>query len=301
MTHLACAIVRNRLSPFTDQELPIDEQIAIESHLYTCAACAAQADELRLVGHALRDRTSGAHGDSARDLAGLAANVVSRLRAERDQSVVNRVGRLFDDWHLVWAGAGATAATFLCAAAINAMLLFTAQMRPDSLAAILAGLASVGSNANPAWLAQSMLAPRADVDTVMPAAVVNHGRSEDVMFALAAVVTREGTLSNLELVGQDGRFSRSVRGTRQDLLDVLDAAATARFEPARYGGSPVAVNMIWLLAQTTVRGKARVDDGWQSGAAVPAIRPAVKESPVGAGPAGATKPARRSSIGVVGV
>jgi hypothetical protein len=35
---------------------------------------------------------------------------------------------------------------------------------------------------------------------------------------------------------------------------VLDAAALARFEPARSGGSPVAVtNMIWLLEHLTVR------------------------------------------------
>ena len=41
----------------------------------------------------------------------------------------------------------------------------------------------------------------------------------------------------------------------QAILDLLDAAAQTRFEPARAGGSPVAVNMVWLLAQTKVRAR----------------------------------------------
>jgi hypothetical protein len=33
----------------------------------------------------------------------------------------------------------------------------------------------------------------------------------------------------------------------------MDAVSRARFEPALFDGSPVAVNMIWLVAHTTVR------------------------------------------------
>ncbi|HXE80274.1 MAG TPA: hypothetical protein VNK41_05965, partial [Vicinamibacterales bacterium] len=43
------------------------------------------------------------------------------------------------------------------------------------------------------------------------------------------------------------------------LLELLDAAAQTRFEPARAGGSPVAVNVIWLMAHTTVVGKHEAD------------------------------------------
>jgi hypothetical protein len=39
------------------------------------------------------------------------------------------------------------------------------------------------------------------------------------------------------------------------MLEVLEAASQARFEPARAGGAPVAVNVVWLLAHTTVVGK----------------------------------------------
>ena len=289
MTQLACGVVRELLSAFVDQELAVEEQIAVELHLHTCPFCAAEAESLREVGQVLRETGADARGDRC-DLAGLATGVVSRLRAECDQSIASRFERLFDDWHLVWAAVGATAATLLCAVVVNALLLLTTQMRPNSMAAVLAGLASVGSNANPAWLSGSILVPRVDADTVMPAAIVNHGRSEDAMFALAAVVTREGTLSNVELLGRDGRFNPRIQRNRQDLLDLLDAAATARFEPARYAGSPVAVNVIWLLAHTTVRGRA-----------IPVVRPADKESPAGPLPLGAGRRSRRSSLGIVGV
>ena len=35
---------------------------------------------------------------------------------------------------------------------------------------------------------------------------------------------------------------------------MLGAMSQARFEPARVAGLPVAVNMVWLVAHTTVRG-----------------------------------------------
>jgi hypothetical protein len=39
------------------------------------------------------------------------------------------------------------------------------------------------------------------------------------------------------------------------VLSMLDAISRSRLEPARFGGSPVAVNLVWLLAHTTVKGK----------------------------------------------
>jgi len=33
----------------------------------------------------------------------------------------------------------------------------------------------------------------------------------------------------------------------------MDAVSRARFEPAQVAGLPVAVNMVWLVARTTVR------------------------------------------------
>ncbi len=70
-------------------------------------------------------------------------------------------------------------------------------------------------------------------------------REQDV--ALAAVVTREGTIAGLEVLLADGHDA-------EVMLSLLDVAAAVRFEPASFAGSPVAVNMVWLFAHTTVRG-----------------------------------------------
>ena len=43
--------------------------------------------------------------------------------------------------------------------------------------------------------------------------------------------------------------------SRPQLFAWLDAAAQTKFEPARAGDTPVAVNVVWLLAQTRVRGR----------------------------------------------
>jgi hypothetical protein len=127
-----------------------------------------------------------------------------------------------------------------------------------------------------------MAMPRADADMVMPAAVFNHGRdSDDAVLALSAVVTREGMVSNVELLGSDGRVhDAALQRDSRELLEILDVASTARFEPARYEGVPVAVNLVWVLAHTTVRAKTpAVAEQWHVPAVVapPVARPATKD------------------------
>jgi hypothetical protein len=75
--------------------------------------------------------------------------------------------------------------------------------------------------------------------------------TDDVEFAVAAVVTREGRVQNLEIVEEQ---ARALRVKPEVVLAMLDAAAQARFEPARAGGLPIAVSMLWLLSSTTVKG-----------------------------------------------
>jgi hypothetical protein len=45
-------------------------------------------------------------------------------------------------------------------------------------------------------------------------------------------------------------------GAKQERVveNLMDAISRARFEPAQKAGLPVAVNMVWLVAHTTVRG-----------------------------------------------
>jgi uncharacterized protein (UPF0262 family) len=76
------------------------------------------------------------------------------------------------------------------------------------------------------------------------------------VFVIAAMVTREGRVANAELVQENNGRGSSDR-ERRAVLALLDSISNARFEPARAGGAPVAVNMVWMLANVTVRAKVR--------------------------------------------
>ena len=251
MDLLGCAEFRPRLAAYYDGELSVEGQIAIDTHVMGCAACAGDARRLEAIGRALRARTvsTNALADTA---AGLAITVVSRMNAERDQSVRARVGRLFEDMHLVWAALGAVTSTACCILLIAATMYFTGPGRTDSLAAIMTAMASPGSNANPVRLDQSIQVPRVRLEGIVPAMLVgrrpsDNGEAREQDVALAAIVTREGTIAGLEVLLADGHGEEM-------MLSLLDVAAAVRFEPASFAGSPVAVNMVWLLAHTTVRG-----------------------------------------------
>jgi hypothetical protein len=85
----------------------------------------------------------------------------------------------------------------------------------------------------------------------MPSPLVNPGEG---WLAVSAVVTREGNVRDVVVLPSSGRAADAAD---RDILDVLDAASQTRFEPARAGGAPVAVNVVWLLAHTTVVGRER--------------------------------------------
>ena len=71
---------------------------------------------------------------------------------------------------------------------------------------------------------------------------------------LSAVVTREGRLVNLELHPEGGQTPAAGSSEARAVQSMLGAMAQARFEPARVAGLPIAVNMVWLVTHTTVRG-----------------------------------------------
>jgi putative zinc finger protein len=255
-----CVRVRGRLAACYDGELRIEEQIAVEHHLRGCPSCARQYAELQAVGSALRS-TAATRTYVPNDLSRLTAAVISRVKAERDQSFVSRMNRLFEDSHLLWTALGATGATMACVAVMVGLFYFAARERPDSLSAVLSTLASpnetpLGSNENPLSMDGRMRLPSAYPEHLVTTAADNE---EESVFALAATVTREGRIASLELLGGNNRSSkRGSAADRQATIDLLDAISKARFEPARSGGSPVAVNMVWLLAHLTVRGKMPV-------------------------------------------
>lgn len=246
---LPCARVREDLEAFVDGELSLDQQVSIQSHLQECVSCRLEASEVAEIGRALRAVPASL------DIAGhetgrITSIVLERIRLEQQLSFGVQLRDLFDDMHFVWAGLGATVATVICIFASAGVLHAANRERPDSLAGMIDYLANPGSNANPIRLDDYMSAPRASFDPAMPV------HTEDAEFAVAAVVTREGRVQNLEVVAEQ---AHAMRVKPEVVLAMLDAAARARFEPAKAGGAPVAVSMVWLLSTTTVKGQPDYD------------------------------------------
>jgi hypothetical protein len=240
MKLLTCAAVRRRLMAFHDGELQARDRLAVEFHLDGCPRCASDAAAFASVGDALRGAAY-----QAEDLSGLRADILSRVKADHDRTLNARMGRLFEDLHLVWIGLAATAATLICSVIVLGALAFASPGRSDSLAAMMNQLgATPGSNLNPYGLNSGVTFPRFSRDDYMPTVALTE---QEAVLALAAVVTKEGRVGGFEVLSDEG--------DRREVLALLEALRRARFAPAEFGGAPVAVNMIWLVSHTTVRGK----------------------------------------------
>jgi len=252
----SCRSVRRLLSAFHDGELPVGELIAVQAHLRQCRSCAEEARDLALLGSMVRDASPAAASEPD-VLAGLAAGVVSRVKAEREQSITGWGERVFEDLHVFWAALGATGATVACVAIIFGIFFYATQVRPDSLGGVIASYSLPGgSNENPLNPDNRVVLPTAASESAFAEAALPN--EDESVFALAAVLTREGTIAYLELLHAEA-VQGNVR-SRQEEQAVMAQLAKAKFEPARYGGAPVAVNMVWLYTQLTVRGKIVPDD-----------------------------------------
>lgn len=240
MKLLTCSAVRRRIMAFHDGELPARDRLAVETHLDGCPRCASDAAAFDRLGDALR---SGVRQTD--DLSGLRADILSRVKADHDGTLNARMGRLFEDLHLVWIGLAATAATLICSVIVLGALQFASPGRSDSLAAVMNQMAATpGSNLNPFRLDSGVTFPKFSKDDYMPTMALTE---QEAVLALAAVVTKEGRVGGFEVLSDEG--------DRREVLALLEAIGRARFAPAEFGGAPVAVNMIWLVSHTTVRGK----------------------------------------------
>jgi hypothetical protein len=247
MTILTCAAVQRRLSAFHDRELPVGDLIAVEGHLHDCPPCARDLRALQDIGSALRVAAAPAPPD---DWTGVRSGVIQRMRAEAHESWTARARRAFDDLHLVWIALASTAATFLCAGTVLSMLHFASPERQDSLAAVIAVKAApYGSDLNPARLDARISVPSVPENGVVYATLESSELKEDLFLPLSAIVTREGRVSGLEMLNHNGEYDR------QTVVELVEALSRGRLEPAQFGGAPVAVNLVWLVAHTTVKGK----------------------------------------------
>jgi hypothetical protein len=246
MTVLTCAAVRKHLAAFYDDELPIQQQIAVQGHLNTCLGCAEALQGFLDLGSAMRAAAAPGPAD---DWTGLRTGVISRMRAEAYESWPAQLARMFDDLHLVWIGLAATAGTILCGVIVFGMLHFASPERGDSLAAVIAAIAAPsGSDLNPASLDGWIQAPTVPGDGAISAALEQSGSEGDLSVALSALVTREGRVYRLQVLANDS--DRRHQALLRDLTG-------AQLVPAHYGGDPVAVNMVWLVEHMTVTGKGK--------------------------------------------
>jgi hypothetical protein len=246
MRSLSCATARRRLHAFHDRELAVSDQIAVAAHLQTCRACRDALADLEFLGSSLRTVAVGRATLTRDEATSFHAGVVSRVKAERDASLVARVRSLFDDMHLVYAGVGAAVAGMICVVIMLGMMRFATRERPDSLAAIVGFLATPGSNANAIAIDA---ASHARWTARFQAATEN--AEQDAVFTLAAVVTHEGRMTDLDRLRARGRTPAAEQAKLIEGL--MDVVSRARLEPLQADGLPAAASMVWLVTHTTVR------------------------------------------------
>jgi len=264
--YLGCEHARELLEGFVDGELAMADQVALESHLRWCRPCAARVEDMRLIGASIRIASPGPAADDARALAAIQSDVLTRIRAEREQSFMVQVRGMFDDMHLLWPAVGATAALAACLVASLGVFQAATAENPESLAAMIERLdrpsapvlppANPGSDQNPMRLDGRVSFPRA-LDGVSALESIS---DEEVAFAVSAVVTREGRIATYDLLQSD--HASAHRRSDRDVAEVtavLDGVKRSRFAPAEAAGTKVAVNMVWLLVRTTARGTTPAD------------------------------------------
>jgi hypothetical protein len=250
MTSTNCRTTWRDMAAYRDGELPMDRQLALRAHLAACAECLAEAEAVDCLGGLIRHASTTRVESMGETLSSVHARVMARVAAEPPSTFGRRAARVFDaQGHWLGAVAGATFATIICLLSVLGVIRLGLRADSESMAAMIGAMADPGSNRNPLALDERLLMPRAFPIEVMPATLA----ARDEVVALYGIVTREGDLKSLEMLGPGPMQAWEV----EQLLEVVDLAAQSRFEPARSGRNPVAVNVVWLLAHTTVVGKER--------------------------------------------
>lgn len=267
---LRCRIARQRLTAAHDGELPVAHQVALDAHLDACADCRRVRQDMTDIGVALREHATE-HRPDETDCDRAAARVLATLPVGPRRPFPRRLRELAADRQRLCVAGGA-AASMLVAGLFTAMALsFSPPVHPHSLAGFLQGTNSLGSNANPLQGFETGVSlPQVSADT-QAAAMLIRPLPPLVLenLALTAVVTREGQLASVAVLGQsdvrpdalgenpaDGSGKNAGVGAPDADAEFQRAlsrlASDVRFVPARAWGAPVAVNVVWLLERTTV-------------------------------------------------
>jgi len=254
MTPLACTAVLRQLQAYHDDELHVADQIAVATHLDGCANCREALTALEGLGDLLRAAAPGRVPLPCDDAASFASTVVNRAHVEDEASLLSSIRDLFDDRRVVYSALGATSATLACLVIMLTMMRFAGIERTDSLAGMMNVLKSPAVVEQPIVIRPVVI----DARVMMPRALDSFSDTEvgDSVLALSGVVTREGRVSNIAINdGYGGVAMASMNAQR--LENLVDAVSRTRFEPVMKEGEPVAVNMVWFVAHTTVRGVGR--------------------------------------------
>jgi Putative zinc-finger len=262
MTPLACTAVLRQLQAYHDDELRVADQIAVATHLDGCSACHEALAELEGLGDLLRASAPGRVPLQCDEASSFTSSVVNRAHVEDEASLVASIREIFDDRRVVYAGFGAMTATLACLVVMLTMMRFAGIERTDSLAGMMHVLKEPTAVVEPIVIRPVIL----DARVMMPRALDNFSDSDvgDSVLALSGLVTSEGRVSNVEINDGSGGVAMASMDAKR-LENLVDAVSHTRFEPVMKEGEPVAVNMVWFVAHTTVRGTGRRHlDGPQS-------------------------------------
>lgn len=256
--YLDCRAAQQMLEAFIDGELAVNNQVALESHLRWCRVCAARVEDMQAIGASLRLTSCALRSAAETDdsLTSVQSEVLTRIQTEREQSVLAQVRDMCTDMRFFWPAVGASFAVAACLCIATAVVAVTSDEKPDSLAGMIQMLANPGSDENPMRLDGAMAAPPRALDGIG----LDSLPGDDAVVALAAVVTREGRVANYEVLFSERASVRRHDAAVQtdDVSSVFNAVKQSRFAPAQaIDGAPVAVNMVWVLARTTVKAPAQ--------------------------------------------
>jgi hypothetical protein len=234
--YLGCEAARDLLEAFVDGELAMTDQVAVESHLRWCRTCTARVEDMRLISASMRVgalRPSGV-AEETRALASMQAQVLTRFRAEREQSLRMRVRVMFEDMRFFWPALGASVALVACLCTAVSVL-HAASGESDSMAGLMESTAKA-SRIRTGWVLEGV-------------------PEEEAVFTLAEMVTRRGRIADYKLLVLERAAVRRRDGSAltADIAGLLDAVRQSRFAPAEEpGGRAVAVDMVWLTSSAPV-------------------------------------------------
>ena len=251
----SCHTVRSWVSAAHDDELSVERQVAMDSHLASCTACRRTQEELASLGVALR-RGASEHRPDDTAFTGLSTEVLARTPSEQHASWRRRVREVVREGPVLWIVGGALTATMTVTVLSANLLSLATPVHPRSLAGILqasaappaveAPLPALGSNANPIRLISSASLPNFRRD----------GRAASMLtqpwpplmlpnLALTGIVTQEGQFASVEIL-RNGSYDADLDRAVSRLVSGV------RFEPVLADGAPVAAEVVWLLERTTV-------------------------------------------------